>query len=354
MNSHLLINIERSRARTHERFVKVSGASSDEVQRPLANDTNPASPLHLEGWLEFNQRKFGVTPHRISLGSFAEQGPALASVLYLDMRGRVRMPWRNPYVPIAFRSTPTPFPHRVERQWHELAAAVVDAMRKRGVINQVHLPPSIQDVRPWQWAGFQVHPRYTFVVDFPFRRDVMSKQVRARIRHCERDGYRVERTTDMAAIFSCIKAAELRNNYNLGLQLEDLLLARSLLGDDHLIGYVGYSPQGDPASATLNLHVPGTTAVGWIGGTKSEYLTSGIADLVEAVSYDGLAELDATGLDLCGANLPGVAAYKSSLGARLVPYYSIEGYSPRRLARWVHDWWRFQRANTGEEGDADR
>jgi hypothetical protein len=306
------------------------------------------SPLFLDEWLEFNRQTFGLEPRRVGTdSSFRElDQPMFDAVIYLDRKGRVRRPWRNPYLPVNFTPSPTPYAHKAEHQWHEQADQLVQEVRERGVVNEITLTPNIQDVRPWQWAGYRVNVNYTFQVDFPFDMARMSKQVRARLRRCERDGFRAEPTTDIDAVFACLKAAEARQGYNLGLTLADLLRARDLLGE-HLHAYAAYAPDGEMASAAVTLFQGGSNAIGWLGGTRAEYLSSGVADMVEYESYVDLEKEGATGIDLCGANMRSIAAYKSSLGARLVPYYAFESYSPSRLGKWLQAWWDFERRRPG-------
>lgn len=342
----------RSDTAVSERTKSDANTSSEQGVPPKAEHggmSRPVgSPLLLDGWLEFNRQKFDIDVLKIDVGGQNPDDAMLRAALFLDKRGRMIRPKRIPYIPVSFVGTPTPYAHRIEHQWHEMAQRLVNEMRTRTAVNQIHLPPSIQDARPWQWSGYNVGVRYTFLVEFPFRMEAMSKNVRSRIRRSEKNGFRAVRTNDFAAIYSCVKAAEERQGYSLGLTLEDLRLLHGLLGDEHLYGFVAYAPNGEPASAALLLHDQGSAAIGWIGGTVTAYLNSGAADLIEVCSWDALHESGATAIDLCGANMASIAAYKSSFGARLVPYYSIEAYDSRRMAKWLKSWWDF-RHTTGED-----
>lgn len=312
------------------------------VEQKTETPTDGQSPLLLDGWLEFNRIVHGLEPRRFSSG-FDTQGATLDAVLYLDDRGRVRHPWRNPYLPVDFRPTPTGYAHRIERQWHDAVAPLVSEMRQRGVVNTLNLPPSVQDVRPWLWAGYRVGLRYSYLVDFPFDRALTSKAIRSRIRSAERKGYRVERTTDFDQVYECLRSTEVRQGYRLGVNRADIELAHRLLGDKHLLAFAAFAPNGEMASVTINIHVRGSHSIGWVGGSRAEYMKDGAADLLELDSWDQMERLGATGIDLCGANLPTIAAYKASLGARLVPYYTIEPYSSRRFLAWARKWWHFHR-----------
>jgi hypothetical protein len=68
---------------------------------------------------------------------------------------------------------------------------------------------------------------------------------------------------------------------------------------------------------------------------------SGAHSYLDAVIVRELQADGAAGFDLAGANIPSVAAAKANFGARLVPYFTVEGYGVKPLAKWVRGWWRF-------------
>jgi len=309
----------------------------------------PKGALALDGWLEFNRIKWGYEPRRFQIGSWSENKPVIDATYYVDKKGNIHHPRRNPYLPIGFRSTPTTHPGKVTHQWLDHATLLVQEMLQHGLVNTMTLPPGILDIRPWTWAGFQVSVKYTYIIDFPFDFANTSKEFRRKIRRCESLGYRVERTTDMNLIHGCLAASEARQHYDLGLSAEDLELARKLIGDEHLQAYAAFAPNGDIAAASVSLVQPGTAAIGLFAGTHDAHLASGVTTLLDAKSIQDFETSGATGFDLCGANMPTIAAFKSSWGARLVPYYSVEEYSMRRFAKWSRNWWQFrmQRAKGG-------
>jgi hypothetical protein len=296
-------------------------------------------PLMLDGWLEFNRIKHGLQPQRYRYTQGSNNEAILEAVLYLDKSGKIRHPWRNPYMPVAFVPTQTSQSHKKTYQWVELANQLVDEMRERGVANTVNLCPQVSDIRPWQWAHFQVGVKYTCTIDLPYRVEIASQDARRRIRQCPLDGFRVARTTDLAEAADCLIASEKRQGYSLDVNRHDLELARSLLGDDAFRIYAVYAPDGTMATASVVLHRAGSAAVGWVAGTRQEYLNAGVTQFVDYVTMQELYEDGATSLDLAGANIRSVAIPKFRLGATLVPYYSIESYSLRRLAKWTKNWW---------------
>lgn len=292
-------------------------------------------PLELPGWLEFNSWRTGLKSHRFSL-ALTPEGPEARAVLYLDRRGRVKLPRGNPYLPVYFRSA-RQRPSGRTADWHKVAAPLVDEMRRRGSANQLYLSPEVEDVRPWQWRGFFVGVRYTYFLDFPFAAG-MDREIRRVLDKAAGLGLIVERVTDFKPVLECLVETEIRQGFAYGLGPRELHEARNLLGDESLRMYVCFDRAGQPVSALVILHSPGTRAMEWVAGTKSARLRDGAPQLVRRASFDDVCAAGATGIDLCGANMASVAASKSHWGARLVTNYGVRTYTLRTGARILADW----------------
>src|SRR6266508_3266658 len=109
-----------------------------------------SNPLALEGWLQYNRAKWGLQPRLVGFPADGSEGPVIEAVLYLDAKGRVRLPKTNPYLPVAFAATSATAPRRVSRQRLDAAESLAAEMRRLGLGNTIILPPEISDVRPWQ------------------------------------------------------------------------------------------------------------------------------------------------------------------------------------------------------------
>lgn len=301
------------------------------------------SPLFLDGWLEFNQIKWGVQPLRATYSTGNGEIPRAEVVYYLNNAGRIVQPRLNPYLPVVFESTPTQSMYRIYRQWLAVADNIVADMRVRGMHGRVELPPDVIDVRSWQWAGFRTEVRYTFFIDFPLDMQQVAKATRERIRKAQKSGYICQQTTNTAQVLACLQGTEERQGYEHGLTVQDLDQAHRLLGDEFLRMYICYAPNNEPASTRVCLHYPGGRAIGWLAGTKPEHLASGASQQLDHFSFEDLYAAGATGFDFVGANIPGIAAAKTGWGGQLVPSYTVEDFNVRSLAHWVYDRYRFMR-----------
>jgi hypothetical protein len=294
------------------------------------------TPLELPGWLEYNAWLNGLQAHRVA--SASADGVGVEAVLYVDRRGRVKLPPNNPYLPVSFRS-----PHqgaaRRTGDWLRAAAPLVEEMKRRGSANQLYLPPEIDDVRPWIQRGFVVGVRYTYYLDFPFDDALQTKENRRRIRDAAALGLTTARTSDVDLVHSCLAETETRQGFDTEVGPRELRRALELVGAENLRMYLCQEPDGRPASACIVLHVPGQRALGWLAGGRTEGGAEGASRLLWRFTFDDLASAGATGIDMGGAtNVRGLATFKSYWGARLVASYAVRTYSPRTAARFALDW----------------
>ena len=299
--------------------------------------------LTLDGWLEFNRLKWGLSPVKLKLFESSSERPAVEFVVYTDKKGRIKTPKLNAYLPMIFSPTDTLSIPRLGRQWLSVGKLAAKEFRERGVINAVSFPPLIMDIRPWKWNHFQANVNFTFYSKFPYDVKTAERSVRAKIRKANELGYICERTSQMEDIVECLNDTGERQGFTSRLDAGDLNTCQSLLGSDVCRAYVCYAPDGEAVSARVALTYPGASALGWVAGTKRRYLSDGCAQLLWLFTLEDLQNSGASGFDWAGANIPSVAAAKAAWGGQLVPYYTIRQPNARAFAHNLIDFWRFTR-----------
>ncbi len=303
----------------------------------------PHGPLELPGWIEFHTWRTGLKTQEFSAS--IDGGAEIRAVLYLDRRGRVRMPHLNPYLSIAFRSL-RQRPNGRTEDWLNVAALLVDEMRRRGVPNPIYLPPEVKDVRPWQWRGFMVGVDYTYRLDLPLDATLIERSHKKNGDKAVKLGMTVDRVTTVEPVVECLMDASRRVGYVNEIGPRELERLVDLLGEDSLRMYVCRDGSGSVASAVVAVHVPGAFALGWLFGTKTEYLAKGAGQLVWQSAFADLTAAGAIGLDFEGPNSRGIAEFKSRWGSTLAPMYSVRSYTTRSGARFLADWLKSARSNT--------
>ncbi len=301
------------------------------------------SPLMLDGWLEFNAATSGLRPFRKTYSPGNKQLPVAETVLYLDKKGRMRMPRGNPYIPMQFMPTPTQSSRRIMSQWQRVSQLMALDLKHIGLATAIAYPPDVMDIREWQWLNFSVTVRYTFIINLPHEEGKISKSTRQLAAKAAENSFMCERVTNMSHVFECLAGTESRKGFEHNLNLRGLELAREFLGDDSFRGYVCYAPNGEAASARIALYEHGGTAIGWVSGTKTSYLNTGAAQLLNWFTFEDLYHSGAKRFDWAGANIRSVAAAKASWGGDLVPFYMIRQPGLKYICWSMYDAWRFQR-----------
>lgn len=303
----------------------------------MTNSTSELSPLFLDGWLEFNQRKWNLKPRVVEFREDNKELPLLKAVLYYDNKGQVRMPPRNPYLPVKFQSTPTESLSSLGRQWLAVSSMMVENLYRSGVRGTIALSPNVTDMRPFQWQGFHVQVRYTFYLNIPIDESEIDYAVRKQIKKAIKNGFTCSDAVSSEAIIECLEDTEDRQGFSYGLSGADIHIAKELLDEKHFRCYGCYAPSGEIASARIILHSPGSRAIDWVAGTKREFLNSGATQAIIAFALEDLASRGAAGFDFAGANIPNVAAAKATWGGHLIPYYTISVPSVRGMAKYAID-----------------
>ena len=302
------------------------------VAAPLT--TASRSPLFLEEWIEYNRRRWRSTPERMVLGK-PGGSPRLEAILYRTRTGRIWQPPRNVYLPLAFETAPDTSVHRSYKQWTELAQELAAHMATTGVKNTLNFVPEVTDVRPWQWQGLLASVKYTQYQDFPYDIAQANQSVRSRIKKAQKAGYSCRRADGIADVSVCLSETEERSGFDHYYSLEQLEAAQRFVGREHFRCYTAYAPSGEPAASYVVLHNAGGYALAWVISTRTKHLPSGATQLLHRYVTQDLEDAGAAGLDFAGANTDSISAAKAGWGPRLLPYYSIQQYGPRRIAAYA-------------------
>lgn len=218
-------------------------------------------------------------------------------------------------------------------------------LKRRGLVNTIVYPPEVVDIREWQWLHFNAMVRYTFIINLPHDHGEISKSTRKLVAKAREGHFKCERASNMSHVIECLAGTEHRQEFEHGLRVQDLELARELLGDDSLRSYVCYAPNGEAASARIALYNSNGTAIGWVSGTKTSYLNTGAVQLLNWFTFHDLYDSGAKRFDWAGGNIRSVAMAKSSWGGDLVPSYAIRQPGIKGICWSVYDAWRFMRGS---------
>lgn len=278
-------------------------------------------PLALEGWLKWNEEKWNIKAERVVYTKNQKEYPRLEGVLYINNKGQVVMPPRNPYLPFCFSDSTVKI-DRLYVDYQDIMQLFVEDLSRRGIAGVIALPPGFIDARLFQWNNFIVEPRYTFLQNFSMRYTI-SPKITNKINKAVHLGYSVDRSDDWEAIVGCLKGTENVKGFSHQTSAKDLKNCAYLLGNDIFRGYLIKDATGQPVSGGLRLALKNGITIDWSQGAIHEHLKNGVNQLIYDFVLQDVKDSGSIGFDWVGANIPSVALAKSAWGAPLVPYLTI-------------------------------
>lgn len=298
----------------------------------------------LSRWAEFNERKWKCTSH-ITKFQVPNQEAYGECLLFKNHHGNLILPHLNPYHPVLIHTTPTNKAYRTSKQWHDIANLIIDELLKYPGNATLCLPPGITDVRPFLWRGFKTDIKYTFMTNIPYSTEHASKAIRNKIRKAHAEGYRSEKSNNMEHVYQCLIQTEQRQGFDHQLNVQDLELARDIMGESNFRCYICYSKDNEPVSANISIILNHSTAIGWIAGTKKGHLSHGVVQQLQKVEFEDLETIGIQQFDFAGANIASVSESKSHWGGELVPYYVIRKPQPKDMIRAGRDWIKLKKVS---------
>ncbi|MFC1821064.1 GNAT family N-acetyltransferase [Thermodesulfobacteriota bacterium] len=196
----------------------------------------------------------------------------------------------------------------------------------RSVVMTNH--PFIRDVRPFIWAGWNVDICYDYFWDMSDPDTIqqsMHHDVRRQLKIAESNGLQVRISHEWEKVFDLWKLSF--GHKGLRLRLDPGMIGywyEEMAKKNMAMTYLAET--GGRAVAGLTVVKGKKTLYLWFNGLNSEYRKLGANTLL---MWKAMLDHRYTHklFDLCGGDVAGVAAYKSSLGAHLVPHYRVSFHS---------------------------
>ena len=185
------------------------------------------------------------------------------------------------------------------------------------------------DNRPFDWNGFELTPRYTYVLDLSPGAEALignfSSDARRNVRNTDDDAYEIE-NAGVERIGSVVDHLQTRHdNQGIHYPVDEAFvtdLAR-VLPDDSLHTYV-LTVDGEYAGGMIILE-DAETMYRWQGGARPVGDPGvPVNDLLDWHVITQGIERDRAQYDLVGANTPQLCEYKSKFGPDLVSYHVAE------------------------------
>lgn len=296
-------------------------------------------PLFDQGWIRFNELQWDLRSERVQLVPDKGNAWKLETVLYYNKKDRLVMPGRNSHLPAIFECSSTKNSGAIQYKRDaitKLAELVKEGKPKAGLT----FSPVIDDVRPFQWAGFNVTPRYTFLLHLDDWQTQADKRLLRHIRKAKEQGYYCELTDDFDLLQRCLEFSEERKGFTHSVSTKNIKKLAEWMGDEKLLASICFSSDGTPVGARLTFCEPEGMAHAWSAGIQIGALRDGCNPLLFEFVANQLEQRGCNKIDLVGANIPGVAKAKASFGGELTTYYSVHRNTVRNIMKDGYMWLR--------------
>lgn len=276
------------------------------------------TPFSRSAYARAAAEAFGLRPRLLAV----ERDGALAGgvVVFEKRRGPFRLgvvPPLTPYTPVVLAEPldAADLPARTSP-----LDALLPALDGAFHAQALHLHPAMGDVRPFQWAGWDASPRYTFAGPLAeadaMRRDA-SKAVRKLLRRHDAD-FRFAEEPDAAALVEQLaQASEGATDHAAAGRRRAFL--RALPEPLLRLFVLRHAGDGTPAAA-LSVVTDGRTAYFVSGGSApGPAMTVLTFRLWERLHAEGHAAVE-----VVGANMASIAEFKRRLGLPMTTYYRVQ------------------------------
>lgn len=244
--------------------------------------------------------------------------------------------------PVVMANSPKQSKHeKVNREFTESVLQALDADNSYTLFGLV-TTLEYTDPRPYHWAGYDIEPRFAYVLDLEdtTKDDVLMSFSRDSRREIQ-DGEELDITVSKKGASAAMKVYD-KYQERLAEQGIDFPTPRGYTHDlvttldDRARVYVAESPEGEFLSGLIILY-SNDSAYSWMGGMRSYYEDVNVNSLIvwriieDIISDPDLESVSA--YDFGNANIEKISNYKSKYNPNLVPHYEIKSGLLMRLAK---------------------
>lgn len=234
------------------------------------------------------------------------------------------------------------------------------ALEKQGDVVSIVNHPTLTDIRPFIWRGWNCTIGYTYLVDISNPGALWNStynDFRTQVRKCRREGFIVESGTDAKTLYRLYRLTYEKQGRRVYVdETSFCALCEVLKMDNRLVTYVTRL-NGEAVSAVGIVKDYRGVIYAWVAGAHPDYLQHGVTPLTWWTALEELSKEGYHCFDLFGAGIPSIARFKSQLGGELTPFYKVtsQNFKSRlfeqswgRVQAWgIADWLKQKLLNPG-------
>ena len=313
--------------------IDVSVVDDSDEWNALLADTEVASPFHRYEALEVFADHGDADLH--ALVGRKGQEPVGLFPLFTLRKGPMTVAMspppnlKLPYLGPVLRFAGSPKRRRREKQHRrflDACLAWLDASHAPKFVN-VRTAVGYGDARPFSWNGFEVTPRYTYLVDLTREPDDLLARFSSDARRNVTREYDADVTVEEGDAGTIDRIVRMLTDRHAE-QGEDFPITPAFVRDlyqqlpDGVVRPYRCLVDGEFATGVVDVE-GGRRGHAWIGRAKGDSDLP-VNDLLDWGVFRASMDRGVASYDLVGANSQRLSAYKSKFGPELVPYYEIQ------------------------------
>lgn len=186
--------------------------------------------------------------------------------------------------------------------------------------------PNLQDIRGFDWAGWKINARYTYIVNFK-EKPKISPSAKRQINKALKAGIKVKESSNIEEFANIVYKSYLRHGNPPPYSEEYLInIANYLFSKKIGILLVAKDSEKRILSGMIMIKDK-KTLYEWVVAGDPEFHETGANSLLLSYIFSNFSsQFDK--FDFMGANTQTIAKFKTNFGGQLVPYYTCEKYTP--------------------------
>ncbi len=295
-------------------------------------DQSPSGTLfNTADWLTRNARLFNKNCVRI-FGVFNGDRLDAGLAAYVRARGPLQIvasPIMSFYHSIALTGCSDLSQYRQTLNQHAMLEVLIPFLENSFDSIELTLEPSIADIRPFLWRRWKSKVSYTYRVSLASD-DIIwnsfNQNIRRMVRKAERLGLTVAPHRDIQAITHLLQLVFNKQNLPFQISYEKMIgLLSNIFEMKNVVSLGAFDSGGNLVAIDIAL-LDGKRAYMFLSASDPNRRKMGGTAFLRWHHFRHLRQY-VDEVDLTGADIPAIAAFKSSMGGQLIPYYRVKSHT---------------------------
>ena len=293
------------------------------------------SVFQSSAWITVIAEQFGLKPEILVV----VDGDAIAGGIVLYRKSRLGIeiaaqPPATPYNGILHAAAPDRKNQKQQAEEAEVTQLLLQRIGQEVRYAHFTLPPSIGDVRPYQWCGWNAGVQFTYInslEDCAAVWENLSPSLRRKITHAREGNFTISEDGDVESLVTLQELSYARSSLR---PVLDTARYRQLCGTLRSKGIVRIYSIADSEGSIRSARaivLSGRSAYYWLSGSYPVSGDDSASHLLLWEIFERLSKSGFSHFDFMGANTPRIVEFKRSFGGILTSYYDVSWCRPAAL-----------------------